>query len=96
MFDNSDHNKTTHQLCTICTDGVVSSLSGRRLISFMMLESLTGSSCLRKTKDVFSQALMDPESTQGGETLIRAEAVCPRADRHNVTRLIAGGIFYLL
>ena len=51
----------TYHLCTICTEGVVSSLSGSRLISFMMFESLTGSSCLRKTKEVFSQALMDPE-----------------------------------
>lgn len=52
----------SYQLCTICTDGVVSSLSGNRLISFMMFDSLTGSSCLKKTKDVFSQALMEPVS----------------------------------
>lgn len=51
----------THQLCTICTDGVVSSLSGNKLISFMMFDNLTGSSCRRNTKDVFSQALMEPE-----------------------------------
>ena len=50
----------THQLCNLCTEGVVSSLSGRRFISFMMLDNLTGSSCLRNAKDVFSQALMDP------------------------------------
>lgn len=54
----------THQPWTICTDGVVSSLSGSRLISFMMFESLTGSSCLRNTKEVFSQALMEPERRQ--------------------------------
>lgn len=57
----------THQPCTVCTEGVVSSLSGSRLISFMMLDSRTGSSCLKKAKDVFSQALMDPGGTQSGK-----------------------------
>lgn len=34
----------------------------------MMLDSLTGSSCLRKTNDVFSQALMEPEKTDTYKT----------------------------
>lgn len=33
----------------------------------MMFESLTGSSCLKKTKDVFSQALMDPDNAKRGK-----------------------------
>lgn len=41
----------------------------------MMLDSLTGSSCLKNTKEVFSQALMEPESTGGGKKQrIRAES----------------------
>lgn len=50
-----------HQLWTKRTDGVLSKLSGNRLISFMMLANLTGSSCLRKAKEVFSHAFSEPE-----------------------------------
>lgn len=50
----------SHQLCTSCTEGVLSTRSGSRLISFMMLARRTGSSCLRKVNEVFSQALLDP------------------------------------
>lgn len=50
-----------HQLCTSCTEGVLSTRSGSRLISFMMLARRTGSSCRRKVNEVFSQALLDPE-----------------------------------
>lgn len=49
-----------YQLCTSCTDGVEMRRSGIRLISFMMLDSRTGSSCLRKAKDVFSHAFVLP------------------------------------
>lgn len=55
-----------HQLCTSCTEGVRSTRSGSRLISFMMLERRTGSSCRRKAKDVFSQALLEPGGRQEG------------------------------
>lgn len=50
-----------HQLWTKRTDGVLSKLSGNRLISFMMLANLTGNSCLRKAKEVFSHAFSEPE-----------------------------------
>lgn len=46
-------------------DGVPSSLSGRKSISFMMLASLTGSSCRRNTKEVFSHASAEPAVTWG-------------------------------
>lgn len=51
----------SHQLCTSCTEGVPSTRSGSRLISFMMLARRTGNSCLRNVKEVFSQALLEPE-----------------------------------
>lgn len=54
----------SHQLCTSCTEGVLSTRSGSRLISFMMLARRTGNSCLRKVNDVFSQALLDPGGTE--------------------------------
>lgn len=54
-----------HQLCTSCTEGVPSTRSGSRLISFMMLARRTGSSCRRKVNEVFSQALLDPEGKRG-------------------------------
>lgn len=57
----------SHQLCTSCTEGVLSTLSGSRFISFMMLARRTGSSCLRKVNEVFSQALLDP----GGKERMR-------------------------
>lgn len=50
----------SHQLCTSWTEGVRRTRSGSRLISFMMLERRTGSSCRRKAKEVFSQALLEP------------------------------------
>lgn len=53
----------SYQLVSSFRDGVLSSLSGRKSISFMMLASRTGSSCLRKTNEVFSQALADPAVT---------------------------------
>lgn len=53
-----------HQLWTKLTDEVLSRLSGSKLISFMMFASLTGSSCLRKAKDVFSHAFSEPEGRQ--------------------------------
>lgn len=56
-----DGSKPAHQLWTRRTDGVLSKLSGNKLISFMMLANLTGSSCLRKAKDVFSHAFSEPE-----------------------------------
>lgn len=56
-----------HQLCTSCTEGVLSTRSGSRLISFMMLARRTGSSCLRKVNEVFSQALLDPGGRERGE-----------------------------
>uniref|UniRef100_A0A0E9QX73 Uncharacterized protein n=1 Tax=Anguilla anguilla TaxID=7936 RepID=A0A0E9QX73_ANGAN len=34
---------------------------GSKLISFIMLERRTGSSCLRKAKEVLSQAFVEPE-----------------------------------
>lgn len=52
--------EAAHQLWTRRTDGVLSKLSGSRLISFMMFANLTGNSCLRKAKDVFSHAFSDP------------------------------------
>lgn len=51
----------SYQLWTRRTDGVLSKLSGNKLISFMMLANRTGSSCRRKVKDVFSQAFSEPE-----------------------------------
>lgn len=57
----------SHQLCTSCTEGVLSTRSGSRLISFMMLARRTGSSCLRKVNEVFSQALLDPGGRGKGE-----------------------------
>lgn len=54
---------TSYQLVSSLRDGVLSSLSGRKSISFMMLASRTGSSCLRKTNEVFSHALADPAVT---------------------------------
>ena len=57
----------SHQLWTSCTEGVLSTRSGSRLISFMMLARRTGSSCLRKVNDVFSQALLDPRGRERGE-----------------------------
>lgn len=56
----------SHQLCTSWTEGVRRTRSGSRLISFMMLERRTGSSCRRKAKEVFSQALLEPGGTRGG------------------------------
>lgn len=50
----------THQLWTVWTDGVDNNRSGSKLISFMMLDRRTGSSCLRNMKEVFSQALVEP------------------------------------
>lgn len=55
----------TDQLCTSCTEGVRSTRSGSRLISFMMLERRTGSSWRRKANDVFSQALLEPGDAGG-------------------------------
>lgn len=52
----------SYQLVRSFTDGVPRSLSGRKSISFMMLASLTGSSCLRNTNEVFSHALAEPAS----------------------------------
>lgn len=57
----------SHQLCTSCTEGVLSTRSGSRLISFMMLARRTGNSCLRKVNEVFSQALLDPGGRGKGE-----------------------------
>lgn len=51
----------TDQLCTRCTEGVLSRLSGNKSISFKIFASLTGSSCLRNVNDVFSQAFSEPE-----------------------------------
>lgn len=53
----------SYQLVSSLRDGVPSSLSGRKSISFMMLANLTGSSCLRNTNEVFSQALAEPADT---------------------------------
>lgn len=53
----------SYQLVSSFRDGVPSSLSGRKSISFMMLANLTGSSCRRNTNDVFSQALAEPGVT---------------------------------
>jgi len=51
----------TDQLCTRCTEGVLSRLSGNKSISFKIFASLTGSSCLRNVNDVFSHAFSEPE-----------------------------------
>ena len=53
--------KAAYQPWTSRTDGVLSKLSGSKLISFMMFANLTGSSCLRKAKDVLSHAFSEPE-----------------------------------
>lgn len=50
----------TYQLFTNCTDGVLSNLSGRRSISLSMFANLTGSSCLRKAKEVLSHPFVEP------------------------------------
>lgn len=55
-----------YQLWTNRTDGVLNKLSGSKLISFMMLASLTGNSCLRKLKDVFTHAFSEPERETKG------------------------------
>lgn len=55
-----------HQLCTSCTEGVLSTRSGSKLISFMMLARRTGSSCRRKVKEVFSHALLEPMGQSSG------------------------------
>lgn len=52
--------KPAYQLWTSRTDGVLSKLSGNKLISFMMFANRTGNSCLRKANDVFSHAFSEP------------------------------------
>lgn len=73
----------SHQLCTSCTEGVPSTRSGSRLISFMMFARRTGSSCRRKVNEVFSQALLDPGGREG-EKEVSAQSCQPSEpqDRH--------------
>lgn len=73
----------SHQLCTSCTEGVLSTRSGSRLISFMMLARRTGSSCRRKVNEVFSQALLDPGGGLGRE-------VSPHTANHQSRRTSQG------
>lgn len=61
--DVPGHDELAYQLWTSWTDGVIIKWSGKRLISFKLLLSLTGSSCLRNVKDVFSHAFEDPAKT---------------------------------
>lgn len=54
--------KPTHHFCTSLTEGWLTSLSGSRLTSRMVLASRTGSSFRRNMYDVFSHALSLPET----------------------------------
>lgn len=76
---------TPYQLVSSLRDGVPSSLSGRKSISFMMLASRTGSSCLRKTNDVFSHALAEPAVTWGVVVVVLLVGCRERETIHNQT-----------
>lgn len=57
-------NTGTYQLWTSFTEGVLKSCVGSKLISFMIFANLTGTSFRKNSKDVFSQALLDPVNIQ--------------------------------
>ena len=79
----------SYQLVRSFRDGVPRSLSGRKSISFMMLASLTGSSCRRNTNEVFSHALAEPAviwgTERGGKLLSKHPTFTP-----NLSRTICG------
>ena len=54
---------STYQLSTSWTDGIQRSCLGSKLISFMILASLTGSSLRRNVKDFFSLPSLEPTNT---------------------------------
>lgn len=55
---------------TVLADGICKSFSGRRFISFMMLQILTGNSCFRNENDCGPLPCTIPEMKQGCITLI--------------------------